>query len=201
MNSVMPYLLISTPFALLLSLSVFFTGSVESPPSAKIDWSSYILLITAVFLFLTALSNGQRYGWSSNYILTLIFLALLVGGWFIHLQLRSSAPLLDFSLFHNAQFSAAVFVYFVFGMGNFASNYIIPVFVQEVQNFSATLSGLVLLPAGIMVVCLVSFMGRLTDLISPHYMVIFGLGMFALGSMLMNGSDVNTAFGPSLSLL
>ena len=54
-------------------------------------------------------------------------------------------------------------------MGNFASNYIIPVFVQEVQHFSATLSGLVLLPAGIMVVCLVSFFGRMTDFVQPLY--------------------------------
>ena len=184
------------PFcAAALALGFFFLpGSWKVRHLPRFDWSSYILLVAAVFLLLTALSNGQRYGWSSNYILTLFLLALIVGGWFIRLQLRSAAPLLDFSLFYNAQFSAAVIVYFVFGMGNFASNYIIPVFVQEVQNFSATLSGLVLLPAGIMVVCLVSFMGRLTDLVSPHYMVMIGLGMFALGSLLMNGSDVNTAF-------
>ena len=91
---------------------------------------------------------------SSNYILVSFIAAFAVGAWFVALQLRSSSPLLDFSLFNNAQFASAVFVYFVFGMGNFASNYIIPVFVQEVQHFSATLSGLVLLPAGIMVVAL-----------------------------------------------
>ncbi|HAT35587.1 MAG TPA: MFS transporter [Rhodospirillaceae bacterium] len=184
------------PFcAVALFLGFFFLpGGWRLRRLPRFDWSSYILLVSTVFLLLTALSNGQRYGWGSDYILILFMFAFLLGTWYVRIQLRSESPLLDFSLFNNAQFSSAVIVYFVFGMGNFASNYIIPVFVQEVQHFSATLSGLVLLPAGIMVVCLVSFMGRLADTISPHYMVMVGLGMFALGSLLMNGSDVNTAF-------
>ena len=34
----------------------------------------------------------------------------------------------------------------------------------------------------------------MTDFVQPHYMVMFGLIMFAIGSLLMNGSDVNTTF-------
>ena len=66
------------PFcAVALALGFFFLpGAWKVRHLPRFDWSSYILLIAAVFLFLTALSNGQRYGWSSNYILTLIFLAL-----------------------------------------------------------------------------------------------------------------------------
>ena len=41
--------------------------------------------------------------------------------------------MLDVSLFRIPQFSAAVMVSFVFGIGNFASNYLIPVFVQQVH--------------------------------------------------------------------
>ena len=184
------------PFcAIALLLGFFFLpGGWRLRRLPRFDWSSYILLVATVFMLLSALGNGQRYGWSSNYILVSFMAAFAMGAWFVALQLRSSSPLLDFSLFNNAQFASAVFVYFVFGMGNFASNYIIPVFVQEVQHFSATLSGLVLLPAGIMVVCLVSFFGRMTDFVQPHYMVMFGLTMFAIGSLLMNGSDVNTTF-------
>jgi DHA2 family multidrug resistance protein len=172
----------------------FLPGGWKVRRLPRFDWSSYTLLISSIFMLLTVLGNGQRYGWSSNYILILSMASFVTGAWFVRIQLRSAAPLLDFSLFNNAQFTSAVIVYFVFGMGNFASNYIIPVFVQEVQNFTATMSGLILLPAGIMVVSLVSVFGRLTDIVPAHYMVMVGLSMFAIGSMLMNGSDVNTAF-------
>jgi DHA2 family multidrug resistance protein len=172
----------------------FLPGGWRLRRLPRFDWSSYILLVCTVFILLTALANGQRYGWSSNYILSMFLLSLALGAWFVIIQLRSSSPLLDFSLFNNPQYTSALIVYFVFGMGNFSSNYLIPVFVQEVQHFTPTMSGMVMLPAGVMVVCLVSFSGRLTDVLPAHYMVMVGLILFATGSFLMSGSDVNTTF-------
>lgn len=184
------------PFcAIALVLAFFFLpGGWRVRRLPRFDWSSYMLLVTTIFLLLTALGNGQRYGWASNYILLVFLGAVVLGAWFVTLQLRNASPLLDFSLFNNPQFASALIVYFVFGMGNFASNYLIPVFVQEVQHFTPTLAGMVMLPAGIMVVCLVSFTGRMTDMVPPHYMVMVGLSLFATGSMLMSGADINTTF-------
>ena len=160
----------------------------------KFDWPGYLLLCTALVLLLAAGANGQRYGWSSDTIVLMFTGGIGAAAWFVALQLRSAEPLLDFSLFKNAQFASAVMVSFVFGIGNFASNYLIPVYVQEVQGFSASLSGTMLVPAGLLVIFGSPIFGRLSDVFPAHLMVMIGLLLFAFGNFLMSGSDVNTSF-------
>ncbi len=173
---------------------IYLPGREEKGGLPRFDWSGYILLCTALLFLLTAGANGQRYGWTSNTLLTTLIIGLGAGAWFIRLQLRSTEPLLDFSLFRNAQFTSAVLVSFVFGVGNFASNYIIPVFVQVVQGFTPGLAGFMLLPAGILVISGTPIFGRVADAFPAHLMVMVGLTLFAFGNFLMSGADVNTSF-------
>ena len=75
-----------------------------------------------------------------------------------------------------------------------ASSYAIPVFVQTVGGYSATAAGLVLIPAGIVLIVLFPISGRVSDQIPAHYPIAIGLLFFALGTALMTTTDTNTAF-------
>jgi DHA2 family multidrug resistance protein len=97
-------------------------------------------------------------------------------------------------LFKNPVFSAAVLVAFVFGMGNFGSTYVIPVFVQEVQGYTASRAGAVMAPAAVVLALMLPFTGRLSDMIPGYWMVMMGLAAFSFGTALMMTSDVNTSF-------
>ena len=174
---------------------LYLPGKEESRALAKFDWIGYGLLVATLVSLLSAGANGQRYGWDSNAIVMMALVGLTTGTAFVWLQLRSKAPLLDFSLFKIPQFSAAAIVAFVFGLGNFASNYLIPVTVQQVQGLTPFQSGLLLVPAGILVIAGTSVFGRVADLLPAHLMVACGLCLFALGNYLMSGTDVNTTFG------
>jgi MFS family permease len=143
---------------------VFLPSRTESLALPRFDWFGYILLCAALVLLLAAGANGPRYGWGSDLIVMMMVVGIACASSFVALQLRSDAPLLDFSLFKVPQFAAAVVVSFVFGVGNFASNYLIPVF------------------------------GRVADTLPAHLMVMTGLVLFAFGNFLMAGSDVNTSF-------
>jgi MFS family permease len=55
-------------------------------------------------------------------------------------------------------------------------------------------AGLVLLPSGIVVVATLPFMGRLADTVRPHYAIMIGLILFALGTAPMGDADVNTPY-------
>jgi len=164
----------------------------DAPP--RFDWLGYSLLVTAIGMLLAAGANGQRFGWSSDAIVFMTVVGVTTGTAFVYLQLRSASPLLDFSLFKNAQFTAAVIVGFVFGLGNFASNYLIPVTVQEVQNLTPFLSGLMLVPAGVLVIAGTPIFGRLADVFPAHRIVMCGLCLFALGNFLMSRTHANTTF-------
>ncbi|MEC7302450.1 MAG: MFS transporter, partial [Pseudomonadota bacterium] len=104
------------------------------------------------------------------------------------------APILSCQVFKHRQFAAAAALGFVFGAGNFASTYIIPVFAQTVQNFTPTASGLVTAPAGLVVMCFFPIGGKLVDNFAARYVTMFGLAVFAFGAALLSGTDVNTAF-------
>jgi len=173
---------------------LYLPGREEQGPLPKFDWVGYSLLVAAIGLLLAAGSNGQRYGWTSDAIVLMTCVGVAAGSAFVWLQLRSASPLLDFSLFKIPQFSAAVIVGFVFGLGNFASNYLIPVTVQEVQQLTPFLSGLLLVPAGFLVIAGTPFFGRLADIFPARRIVVCGLCLFALGNFLMSRTDAHTTF-------
>ncbi|HYC47046.1 MAG TPA: DHA2 family efflux MFS transporter permease subunit [Burkholderiales bacterium] len=179
--------------ALLLGM-VYLPGREEQGPLPKFDWIGYSLLIAMLSTLLFAGANGQRFGWGSDAILILVLIGLAAGGAFVWLQLRSASPLLDFSLFKVPQFTSAVIVAFVFGFGNFSANYLIPVTVQHVQGFTPFLSGLLLVPAGVLVISATSVFGRVADVFPARLMVMLGLCLFALGNYLMSQTDANTTF-------
>jgi EmrB/QacA subfamily drug resistance transporter len=173
---------------------VYLPGRKEQGPPPKFDWTGYSLLVAMLASLLFAGANGQRFGWNSDAIVMMVLIGLAAGGAFVWLQLRSASPLLDFSLFKIPQFTSAVIVAFVFGFGNFAANYLVPVTVQQVQGLTPFLSGLLLVPAGILVILATPIFGRVADIFSPHLTVMVGLCLFALGNYLMSQTDANTTF-------
>ncbi len=188
--------LLPLPFVGLAMLGGFIV--MPNPPRAeripRFDWTGYGLLCFALFCVMTGLAHGPRYGWSSDHVLTMLGAGALSGASFVWWQIRLDGPLLAVQLFRNPVFAAAVFVAFVFGAGNFGSTYIIPVFVQEVQGYTATRAGAVMAPAALVLAAMLPFTGRLADRIPGYLMVMSGLAAFALGTGLMMTSDVNTPF-------
>ncbi len=178
----------------------FAMGSVLMPSKKfsrhlpAFDWTGFILLATALICLMAGIGNGQRWGWESDGILWLFSIGLTATAAFIFAQSRTAQPLLNLTLFLNPRFAAAMVIAFVFGAGNFASNYAIPVFTQTVQGFSATNAGLVLLPAGILLVLMIPFSGKLADLVPEQYPIMVGVAVFAFAAFLFAGSDTNTPF-------
>jgi MFS transporter, DHA2 family, multidrug resistance protein len=179
--------------ALFLGIA-YLPGREEQTVPPRFGWASYALLVATLASLLFAGANGQSHGWNSDAILMLVLVGLTTGGAFVWLQLRSASPLLDFSLFRIPQFTSAVVVAFVFGFGNFASNYLIPVTVQHVQGLTPFLSGLLLVPAGVLVISATPIFGRLADIFPAHLMVMLGLCLFALGNYFMSQTNANTTF-------
>jgi len=158
------------------------------------DWLGYCTLIVAFYCIMTGLAEGQRSGWSSGFIFSLFGLALIFGVLFVCMQLKRTTRLLDFSLFRYRDFLASSMVGFAVGLGNFGTIYAVPVFAQLVQGLSPLDAGLVMLPASLIVVCLLPIVGRMADTIPPRLGTICGLLLFAAGTIPMAVADTNTPF-------
>lgn len=180
---------------------IAFVGGLIFMPTKKFswrlppfNWSGFILLCISLVMVMRAIGNGQRWGWTSDLTLLTAVCGIVAFSLFIYTQLKTKSPLLDPTLFLDPKFAAAMAIGFAFGAGNFATNYAIPVFVQTIQHFTPTQSGLVLVPAGLFLFTLIPISGRIADTVPPHIPIIAGCLIFATATYLISGSDVNTAF-------
>src|SRR3546814_4139128 len=102
--------------------------------------------------------------------------------------------MLNLKLFTSRAYAGASVVAFIFGAGIYGSTFLIPLFVQTIQGYTPTRSGLLLMPAGLILAVVFPIAGRLTDKTPAYAPVMFGLAVFALSSFLMTGVDTDTSF-------
>ncbi|WP_454693338.1 DHA2 family efflux MFS transporter permease subunit [Achromobacter aegrifaciens] len=186
----------AVPFCLigLFLATLFLPGRAASGPPRKFDWIGFGLMTVFLVTLLNGLSNGQRDGWMSDTILSYFAIAFVTGMGFLAWELRTRSPMLNLKLFANPVYAAASVVAFIFGAGIYGSTYLVPLFVQTIQGYTPTRSGLLLMPAGLILAVVFPVAGRLSDKTPAYATVMFGLAVFALSSFLMAGVDTNTSF-------
>ena len=186
----------AVPFCVvgLFLATLFMPGRAASGPPRRFDWIGFGLMTVFLVTLLNGLSNGQRDGWMSDTILSHFAIAFVTGMGFLTWELRTQSPMLNLKLFTNPVYAAASVVAFIFGAGIYGSTYLVPLFVQTIQGYTPTRSGLLLMPAGLILAIVFPVAGRLSDKTPAYATVMFGLAAFALSSFLMSGVDTNTSF-------
>jgi MFS transporter, DHA2 family, multidrug resistance protein len=174
--------------------SVYMPGRDETTTRATFNIVSFLLITVSIMMFLNGISIGQREGWGSTMVFTLLFGSACALVAFLVREASSAAPLLQLKLFRSRTYVASAVIGFVFGAGMFGSLYIVPVMVQTVQGFTALKAGLMLLPGGIVSMLVFPIAGRLSTMVPPIYTIAFGLAAFGVSCLMLAGSGVSTAF-------
>lgn len=184
------------PFCALGSLLavIFMPGRDAATKRKDFDWTGMILMSIFLFSLLTGLSNGSRDGWGSDIILAYLGTAIVALAAFVIWEWRCAQPLLDLKVFAYGRFVAAIVISFVWGMGNFGLWYLVPLFVQLVQGYTATKAGLLLMPAGLLLALVFPIAGRISDMVPPALPISIGLTMTAISAYWMTAADATTPF-------
>ncbi|MDA1100647.1 MAG: DHA2 family efflux MFS transporter permease subunit [Proteobacteria bacterium] len=173
---------------------VFMPSGKREGPLPVFDWTGLVLVIVFVSSILTGMSNGQREGWGAPIISVYFSTAAVSGLAFIIWELTTPDPIMQLRVFNNSNFAAAAVVGMVLGAGLFGSIYIVPLFVQTIQGYSPTRSGLLMVPGGILMMIAFPIAGRLSDKLPSYQMVMFGLFVFGASSLLMIQVHTDTPF-------
>jgi EmrB/QacA subfamily drug resistance transporter len=184
-----PFSLIVVPMA-----ALFMPPRDPNLPRHRLDWQGLLLITIAISSLLIALSNGQREGWNSNFVLSWFAVAIAGSVSFVYWETHTPQPLLDLRVFGFYKFAVISVLAFIFGAGLYGSTYLVPLFLQIAQNLTATDSGLMMLPAALVMGLLFPISGRLSDRIDQRLLLGTGFLIMAVSTLLMSGADINTSW-------
>lgn len=155
----------------------------------KIDYLGAALISAGLAALVLACSLGGTDGWAWN---SPQIIAMLVGSAalfavFIAVENKAQSPILPISLFKNSIFNVTAIAIFLFGIGFLGTVIYIPLFAQDILNFSATNSGVIVLPmvAGLMLASIIS--GRIVAKTGKYkIMYCTGLALAAIGILFLS---------------
>lgn len=174
--------------------SLFLPGREAMGERAGFDWPGFVLLATAIGCFLTGLSNGQREGWQSDFVLGLFATAGVTGVAFLIWEIVAPQPLVNLRVLASVEFASAAAVAFIVGVALFGSTYLVPLFVQTVQHYTPLAAGLLLMPAGLIMGIFMPIGGYLSDRLPARSIIIAGVLCFVVSSYLLAKVDANMSF-------
>jgi DHA2 family multidrug resistance protein len=82
----------------------------------------------------------------------------------------------------------------VFGVGQFGTTFLRPLFVQTIQGLTPLDSGLLLMPGALLLGLFMPLGGYLCDRLPARALLMTGLSSFAVSTYWLHDIDVNTAF-------
>lgn len=172
-----------------LALTFVIQREYRNMNTRKFDFVGFISAIIFLPVLLYALSEGtastNSEGWHAPYILACFAISAIAFTVFITQELTTKDPLLDLKLLKNHNFAMANILMFVFSMGMFGSTFLLPLYLQTALGYTATQSGAVFLPVGIIQGAIAPLSGIMSDKTNPKIIALFGLVLFTI-SFTMN---------------
>ena len=140
-----------------------------------------LLLAVGLCCLMLGLSFGQDLGWHSPVIYGLLAGAVAVAITFVMVEFHVAEPIVDFKLFRNRLFAAALFSSFLCFLSLFAVMFLMPFYLEDLLGLSAEEAGFLMtaVPLSIMVVAPVS--GWLSDRFGSQILSSLGLAISCAG--------------------
>ncbi len=149
------------------------------------DLPGFLLAGIGLALTMYAFSEGANYGWTSLDILSSLSIGLVCLVLFVVVELRSTHPILDLSLFRNRIFRTTNLVSFFSTAGFLGLLYAAPLFLQQARGVSALTSGLTTFLEAVGVLISTQIVARLYPSVGPRRLIVGGLISVAIVMALM----------------
>ncbi|MYL19573.1 DHA2 family efflux MFS transporter permease subunit [Halobacillus litoralis] len=168
--TVIPFALFSIIFAWKFLENV---GEVTRP---KADPLSILLSSVGIGGIVYGFSSAgeTEAGFTSASILGILAVAVISITWFVFRQLRLEEPLLDVRVFRYPSYARGIAIFVIVIMAMFASEIVMPMYLQGPLGYSAKIAGLLLLPGALLNGLMSPVMGTLFDKVGPRKLIIPG---------------------------
>ncbi|MDN5820750.1 MAG: DHA2 family efflux MFS transporter permease subunit [Brachybacterium sp.] len=168
--------------------------NVTEQTNPRLDVLSVILSTFAFGGLLFGFSNAGNVGWSSLQVIVPLVVGALGLVWFIHRQLHLEEPLLELRVLANRMFALGTVLGMLVFMAMVGGMLMIPLYMQNMSDFSAMDSGLVLLPGAVIMGVMSPVTGRIFDRFGASALAIIGFTLLAVTSFMLARLSVDTTF-------
>jgi EmrB/QacA subfamily drug resistance transporter len=193
-----PVGLIAIPFAaLVLRERLISTG--PRLLGQRFDWPGAVLWAGFLFGLLFGMNRGPVLGWGSPPVIALFAASGLLLVAFLVRELKVSNPTIRLSLFRVWGFSAGSTASFASFMGQQASVFLMPFYLQLALSLSARTAGVLMTMVPFSMAVIAPISGRLSDRYGSRGLATAGLAIAGAGLLLLSEITTQTqGYGPIL---
>jgi DHA2 family multidrug resistance protein len=171
----------------------------------KIDYWGLAFLAVGLGCLQIVLDKGEREDWFASSLITwLAVISALSLVLFIIVEFFAEHPIVNLKTFKNRTFSTGNLVMFFAFFNLFGSIVLLPIYLQTLMGYTATLAGLVLGPGGVATLIAMPLAGRLVTKVNPKGLLAFGIIVAAYSTHLMSRfnlfADFYTVIWPRIVL-
>lgn len=183
------------PFAFInFLISIFLVKNVTKTSRPKLDIIGVILSTIGFGGVLYAFATVGTKGWGSAEVLSVLGIGGVSIILFVWRQLIVDEPILEFRIFRYKTFTLTTIINVVVTMAMFSGMILMPIYMQNVRGFSPLMSGLLLLPGGILMGIMSPITGKLFDRFGAKWLAIIGLAITVVTTYALTQLTTDTTF-------
>jgi DHA2 family multidrug resistance protein len=178
---------------LLAASRILRVDKPHAQTSRGFDLPGFVLLTAFLVAALLGLSNGNREGWSSTYVVTCALVSSVSFVLFLAVESIVSERILDLGLFRSPQFTVAMVVTAARSVALYGGIFLLPLFLQDLMGRSEIDTGLLLLPGALVMGLVMLVSGRIAERFGTRAPTMVGLALIAWFMWTYRRLDVTTS--------
>lgn len=187
--------LINLPIGIIgLFLAIYLLQSDKPHQDERkvFDLWGFIFLTSFLLSFLLGVSNGEKEGWTSHYVVTCSLISFFSFVGFLLVESLTKNGIVDLSLFKFPVYTISMLVIGVRSIALFGGIFLLPLFLQREMGYDEIQSGLILFPGAFALVFLMPIGGKLGDMLGAKIPALVGLFALFVFMFMYRNIDINT---------
>ncbi|GFO66763.1 EmrB/QacA family drug resistance transporter [Geomonas limicola] len=181
--------------AVIMATFFIYDPSYLKRARTSIDYWGLSLLVVGLGALQIVLDKGQQEDWfNSPFILVFSAVSAIALLCLVYVELTHPHPIVNLRLFKNVSFSAGNLIMFAVGFCLYSSIMLIPLFLQTLMGYNATMAGMVLAPGGVATLVCMPFVGAIIQRYDGRKVVLMGLLVGACSMFIMQRFSLDAAY-------
>ena len=158
------------------------------------DWFGIASMAIGLGSLEVVLEEGQRKDWfGSELIVRLAIVAAIALTIFLAIEFTRRQPFINLRLVGQRNFGLSVIVTLALGLGLYGSVFILPLFLTQIQHYTALQIGQTIMWAGLPQLFITPFVPKLMQKFDLRFLTAVGLSLFAVSCFMNSNLTADTA--------